>query len=136
MQGGLIMSFCIVYYVCFLQYDFCTDDDEHVGIYQGKFVSRAHDKFVLAGNSEGHTGNNFDEDHHEDLGRPQNFCGAHQARSIPDAKLNSLKLSQWRTSLVVVYLCGRPTLFLRAFFCHSFWTSLVRVLSVGWNSVS
>ena len=66
-----------------------------------------------------HTGNNFDEDPHEDLGRPQNFCGAHQARSIPDAKLNSLKLSQWRTSLVVVFLCGRPTLFLRAsFFTH------------------
>ena len=47
MQGGLIMSFCIVYYVCLLQYDFCTDDDEHVGIYQGKFVSRAHDKSWL-----------------------------------------------------------------------------------------
>ena len=47
-----------------LQYDLCTDDDVNVGMYQGKFEGCVHVDFVLAGNSEVRTGNNFDEGTH------------------------------------------------------------------------
>ena len=87
-----------------LQCDLCTDDDVNVGMYQDKFEGRAHVEFVLAGNSEVHTGSNFDEDPHEELGRPEKLCGAQQARTIPDAELKSLTWSEWGMSVVVVFL--------------------------------
>ena len=72
------------------KYDRCTDDDVNVGMYQVNFEGRAHVEFVLVGISEVHTGNNVHEDTYEELGRPENLCGANQARNFPDAELNSL----------------------------------------------
>ena len=46
---------------------------------------------------------NFDESTHKELGRPEKFCGAQQARPVPDAELNSLTWSEWGMSLVEVF---------------------------------
>ena len=92
MQGGSIMSFRTGCYLCLYSMTVAPTMMTMWAYIRGSSKITPTVSSSWLGIPTGRTGD-FDEGTHEESDRPEELCGAQQARFLPDAELNSLTWS-------------------------------------------